>query len=282
MRRAVPATARSARRSTPSSTATCRPTPIAAEVRVSASVRTARRSSGTYGWAWLLKLAAELASRRATAAHAGRATLAAARQRVRRRATSTTCRARTIRSATACTRTAHSALRFALDYARAVGERRARALRASTRRTHGSRRIATLPAAVGAVGRRLPVAGADRGGPDAPRAGPPRHSARGSPLPAGLRARAPATLFTPVAGIDRNDPQIVHLDGLNLSRAWCLRGIAAALAAGRQPRRRGPPGWRRASCRRLARPRERRFRRRALARDVRGAGARLPLAKLAA
>ena len=28
---------------------------------------------------------------------------------------------------------------------------------------------------------------------------------------------------------DRTDPQLVHLDGLNLSRAWCLRGILAAL-----------------------------------------------------
>jgi hypothetical protein len=30
---------------------------------------------------------------------------------------------------------------------------------------------------------------------------------------------------------DRTDPQLVHLDGLNLSRAWCLRSIAAALPA---------------------------------------------------
>ena len=32
---------------------------------------------------------------------------------------------------------------------------------------------------------------------------------------------------------DRTDPQLVHLDGLNLSRAWCMRSIAAALPAGR-------------------------------------------------
>lgn len=30
---------------------------------------------------------------------------------------------------------------------------------------------------------------------------------------------------------DRNDYQIVHLDGLSFSRAWCMRGIAAALPA---------------------------------------------------
>jgi hypothetical protein len=41
----------------------------------------------------------------------------------------------------------------------------------------------------------------------------------------------PATLFVPATVSDRTDPQIVHLDGLNLSRAWCWRGIAAALPA---------------------------------------------------
>lgn len=35
---------------------------------------------------------------------------------------------------------------------------------------------------------------------------------------------------------DRSDYQIVHLDGLFLSRAWCLRGVASALPA-RDPRR---------------------------------------------
>lgn len=40
----------------------------------------------------------------------------------------------------------------------------------------------------------------------------------------------PASLFAPVEVTDRSDPQLVHLDGLNLSRAWCLRGIAAALS----------------------------------------------------
>jgi len=39
----------------------------------------------------------------------------------------------------------------------------------------------------------------------------------------------PATLFTPVDAGDHSDPQMVHLDGLNLSRAWCFAGIAAAL-----------------------------------------------------
>ena len=36
-------------------------------------------------------------------------------------------------------------------------------------------------------------------------------------------------LLSPVDIGDRDDPKIVHLDGLHLSRAWCLRRIAASL-----------------------------------------------------
>lgn len=42
----------------------------------------------------------------------------------------------------------------------------------------------------------------------------------------------PATLFTPAFVSDRSDGKIAHLDGLNLSRAWCWRHIAAALPVG--------------------------------------------------
>lgn len=35
--------------------------------------------------------------------------------------------------------------------------------------------------------------------------------------------------YEPVDVSDRADPKIVHLDGLNLSRAWCFYGIAGAL-----------------------------------------------------
>jgi hypothetical protein len=44
----------------------------------------------------------------------------------------------------------------------------------------------------------------------------------------------PRTLFTPAFVSDRSDGKIAHLDGLNLSRAWCWRGIAGALEG--QPR----------------------------------------------
>lgn len=37
-------------------------------------------------------------------------------------------------------------------------------------------------------------------------------------------------LMTPAEVSDRSDPKIAHLDGLNLSRAWCMRHIALRLA----------------------------------------------------
>lgn len=45
----------------------------------------------------------------------------------------------------------------------------------------------------------------------------------------GLERREPATLFTPAFVSDRSDGKIAHLDGFNLSRAWCWREIADAL-----------------------------------------------------
>lgn len=42
----------------------------------------------------------------------------------------------------------------------------------------------------------------------------------------------PPSLRTPAVVGDRSDPKLAHLDGLNLSRAWCMRRIAAALPAG--------------------------------------------------
>jgi hypothetical protein len=43
-----------------------------------------------------------------------------------------------------------------------------------------------------------------------------------------LAKRQPKTLFRPAVVSDRTDGRIVHLDGVNLSRAWCWRTIAAS------------------------------------------------------
>jgi hypothetical protein len=49
-------------------------------------------------------------------------------------------------------------------------------------------------------------------------------------LPAAAQGE-PKSVFEPATVTDRSDPQLVHLDGLNLSRAWALRAIAGALPA---------------------------------------------------
>jgi len=45
----------------------------------------------------------------------------------------------------------------------------------------------------------------------------------------GIASGQPKKLLAPATVADRTDPKIVHLDGLNLSRAWCMRHIASTL-----------------------------------------------------
>ncbi len=45
----------------------------------------------------------------------------------------------------------------------------------------------------------------------------------------GVARNQPKALLQPAIVTDRTDPKLVHLDGLNLSRAWCMRSIANAL-----------------------------------------------------
>ncbi|MDE2133387.1 MAG: DUF2891 domain-containing protein [Alphaproteobacteria bacterium] len=45
-----------------------------------------------------------------------------------------------------------------------------------------------------------------------------------------LARREPKALFEPAAVSDRSDGKLAHLDGLNLSRAWCMRSLAEAVA----------------------------------------------------
>jgi hypothetical protein len=51
-----------------------------------------------------------------------------------------------------------------------------------------------------------------------------------------LAQREPKTLFAPALVSDRSDGKIAHLDGLNLSRAWCWRSLAKSMNDG-DPRR---------------------------------------------
>ena len=45
----------------------------------------------------------------------------------------------------------------------------------------------------------------------------------------GVAGSQPKQLLEPAVVLDRTDPKLVHLDGLNLSRAWCMRSIASVL-----------------------------------------------------
>ena len=44
-----------------------------------------------------------------------------------------------------------------------------------------------------------------------------------------LASEEPRSLFTPALVSDRSDGKIAHLDGLNLSRAWCWRALGSSL-----------------------------------------------------
>ena len=57
-----------------------------------------------------------------------------------------------------------------------------------------------------------------------------------SPWLDGFMPSLPPAWITPAEVSDLTDPRIVHLVGLNLSRAWTLQGIASALRAD-DPRR---------------------------------------------
>jgi hypothetical protein len=45
-----------------------------------------------------------------------------------------------------------------------------------------------------------------------------------------LAAREPESLFLPAKVSDRTDPKFVHLDGVNLCRAWCWKSLGSLLA----------------------------------------------------
>jgi hypothetical protein len=48
----------------------------------------------------------------------------------------------------------------------------------------------------------------------------------------GIPQRSGLAWLSPAVVTDRSDPKLAHIDGLNLSRAWMLEGIAHALPHG--------------------------------------------------
>jgi Protein of unknown function (DUF2891) len=182
-----------------------------------------------YGWAWVLKLAEEL--HRSTSPDATRWA-----QHLQPLTTAIVTRhleflpKQTYPIRTGVHPNTAFALGFALDYATAVGDASLRDLVVARSRDYflGD---ADYPA-------RLEPNGSDFLSPALAEADlmrrvlAPAEFARWfeAYLPA-MQHGQPANLLTIAVVTDRSDPQLGHLDGLNLSRAWAMRHIAAALPA---------------------------------------------------
>ncbi len=184
----------------------------------------------TYGWAWLLKLDEELRLWDDPDARRWEAALRPLSAEFARRYESFLPKLTYPLRVGTHPNTAF-ALAFGLDYARAAGDKELEALLLERAKTYF------------AADKDYPAAW-EPGGEDffSPalieadlmrRVYAPKEFAKwlDAFLPA-LGRGGPKSLTTPAVVTDRSDPRIVHLDGLNLSRAWCLRGIAAGLPAG--------------------------------------------------
>ena len=188
----------------------------------------------TYGWAWLLKLAEQLRGWNDPSARAWSRNLQplvdALVERYKKFLPRQTYPIRTgVHPNTAF------GLAFALDYARAAGDRELEALIVERSRTYFLADT-SYPAA-------WEPGGEDFFSPALMEADlmlrvlKPLEFRRWFQrfLP-GFANDQPKALLTPATVGDRNDPKIVHLDGLNLSRAWCMRHIAAVLPPGDRAR----------------------------------------------
>src|SRR5215467_14842801 len=119
-------------------------------------------------------------------------------------------------------------LAFALDYARAAGDQKLETLIVERSRTYYGNDV-NYPAA-------WEPGGEDFFSPALMEADLMRRVMKNSDyatwlhrfLP-DLARNEPKQLLQPAVVTDRTDPKLVHLDGLNLSRAWCMRSIAVAL-----------------------------------------------------
>ncbi len=199
---------------------------IAGEVSylAGASTQTFER---TYGWAWLLKLAEELGRGSDERFRGWQANLSSLADAFVARYLDWLPRAaHPLRTGMH----ANSAfgLAFALDYARAVGNRKLETLITERSRTYFGRDV-NYPA-------RWEPGGEDFFSAALMEADLMRRVMKGREfarwfhrfLP-GIARNQPKALLEPAIVTDRTDPKLVHLDGLNLSRAWCMRSIATAL-----------------------------------------------------
>ena len=189
----------------------------------------------TYGWAWLLKLAEELQGWNDTDAKQWSQNLRPLTDVIVARYISFLPK-QTYPLRTGVHPNTAFGLAFALDYARAVGHKDLCERLEERSRTYFAKDV-KVPAA-------WEPDGADFFSPSLLEADLMRRVLPPAEFPAWLQrflpelARGePKSLLEPATVSDRSDPQIVHLDGLNLSRAWCMRSLAAALPANNPARK---------------------------------------------
>ncbi|HSS03178.1 MAG TPA: DUF2891 domain-containing protein [Kofleriaceae bacterium] len=180
----------------------------------------------TYGWAWLLQLAAELHGWRDDDARRWAANLQPLSDAIAARYLAFLPR-QTYPIRTGVHANTAFGLALALDFARATGHGALEAL------------LVERATAYYAADRDAPAAwepsGEDFLSPSLMEADLMRRvlpAASFAPWLHGFLPRLPPELAHPAIVSDRSDGKLAHLDGLNLSRAWCLRAVAAALPAG--------------------------------------------------
>ena len=180
-----------------------------------------------YGWAWLLKLAEELHGWDDPEGKAWAANLKPLAGRIAGRYAEFFPK-QTYPIRTGVHANTAFGLSFAHDYACAFGDHKLKALVEERARAYFGKDV-DVPAA-------WEPGGADFFSPSLMEAdlmrrvlpGPEFRAWFGKFLPGAVRGE-PKALLDPATVTDRSDLQLVHLDGLNLSRAWAMRGIATAL-----------------------------------------------------
>ncbi len=189
-------------------------------------IRSNRSFERTYGWAWTLRLATELATWDDPDAKAWRANLEPLVKTIVARLKNFLPKlASPIR--TGVHPNTAFALGEALDYARAAGDAELAALVARrAREYYGNDRACPLA---------YEPSGEDFFSPCLEEADLMRRVMPQAEFAKWLRAFLPGLTagkpfpLSPAVVTDPTDPRLVHLDGLNLTRAWTLRAVARAL-----------------------------------------------------
>jgi hypothetical protein len=184
----------------------------------------------TYGWAWLLKLAEELYRWNDPDAKRWSVSLQPLTEAIATRYINFLPK-QTYPIRTGVHPNTAFGVTFALDYAKAIGNRQlAEVITERSLNYYGS--DANYPASWEPGGEDFLSPALEEADLMRRVMEPSRFATWFHKFLPGLYAAKPIGLLRPAVVADRSDPKLVHLDGLNLSRAWCMMSIAEALPPG--------------------------------------------------